>query len=66
MVGHNPGFERLTAYLAGQGEATAATRLQREFPTAGLAVIDFSAVHWRDIGEAAGYLERFETVATIG
>jgi len=66
MVGHNPGFERLTVYLAGRGEAAAAARLQREFPTAGLAVIDFNAAHWRDIGEADGYLERFETVATIG
>ncbi|TEA78894.1 SixA phosphatase family protein [Allopusillimonas ginsengisoli] len=65
MVGHNPGFERLASYLAGAGDAQAAARLQREYPTAGLAVIDFDAHSWRDVSEGTGHLERFETLATL-
>ncbi len=65
LVGHNPGFERLAGFLAGSGNAQAAARLQREYPTAGLAVIDFQAESWSAISEGSGHLEQFETLATL-
>lgn len=52
MIGHNPGFEELLAYLTGEG---------RRMPTAALAKIKFSAESWKDIKEDEGTLEWFVT-----
>lgn len=65
LVGHNPGFERLATGLAGAGRPAALSRLEREFPTAALAVIDFSVDNWTEVAAGGGYLERFETLASI-
>lgn len=65
LVGHNPGFERLATGLAGTGRSTALSRLGREYPTAALAVIDFAVDSWTDVAMAGGYLDRFETLASI-
>lgn len=65
LVGHNPGFEQLAGHLAGRGRPQALARLQKEFPTAGLAVIDFPLTDWSAITPGSGYLDRFETLATI-
>lgn len=65
LVGHNPGFERLATTLAGAGRAAALSRLEREYPTAALAVIDFSVDNWTEATVGSGYLDRFETVASI-
>ncbi|NYT62292.1 histidine phosphatase family protein [Alcaligenaceae bacterium] len=65
LVGHNPGFERLAASLTGSGKASAIGRLEQEYPTAGLAVIDFGMCDWTEIKAGQGHLERFETLATI-
>src|SRR5690606_15840030 len=64
VVGHNPGFEQLAGYLVGQGRPQALARLQKKFPTAALAVIDFSVADWRSVRAGTGFLERFETLET--
>ncbi len=37
-----------------------------KYPTAGLAVIDFPAAQWRDVGRGMGRLERFVTPKALG
>ncbi|SHI29047.1 phosphohistidine phosphatase [Pollutimonas bauzanensis] len=61
LVGHNPGLQQLAAGLIATGRPSAVSRLQREYPTAGLAVIDFAAADWRQVSPRSGHLERFET-----
>lgn len=61
MIGHNPGFEDLARELAAHGEKSAIDDLRRKFPTAGLAVIDFSVSAWSRIGPGAGRLAHFVT-----
>lgn len=65
LVGHNPGFEQLAGNLVGDGRPQAVARLNKEFPTAGLAVIDFRISDWASAATGSGYLDRFETLATI-
>jgi phosphohistidine phosphatase len=50
LVGHNPGFGELSAALSQEG--TPPTHL----PTAGLAHIEFDALHWRDVRTGTGRL----------
>ena len=57
MIGHNPGFEELLAYLTGEG---------RRMPTAALAKINFDAASWTDIKEDEGTLEWFVTPKELG
>ena len=52
MIGHNPGFEELLAYLTGEG---------RRMPTAALAKINFDVESWKNIKEDQGALEWFVT-----
>ncbi|HKR14074.1 MAG TPA: histidine phosphatase family protein [Pyrinomonadaceae bacterium] len=52
LVGHNPGFENLLAYLTGD---------DRHMPTAALAKIEFEAGSWGDISEGSGRLASFVT-----
>lgn len=65
LVGHNPGMERLAAWLIGSGEPDAAARMQREFVVGGLAVIDFNAQSWAELDVQSGRLERFDTPGSI-
>lgn len=65
LVGHNPGMERLAAWLVGEGDPAALARLQREFVTAGLAVIDFPGDDWKALDVQSGRLERFETPDSV-
>ena len=52
MIGHNPGFEELLAYLTGEG---------RRMPTAALVKIKFDVESWTDIKEDQGTLVWFVT-----
>lgn len=52
LVGHNPGFENLLAYLTGE---------DRHMPTAALARIEFEAGSWSEVNEGAGTLASFVT-----
>lgn len=65
LVGHNPGMERLAAWLIGSGDSGALVRLQREFVVAGLAEISFSVGSWSELDVQSGRLERFETPETV-
>ena len=51
LIGHNPGFEELLAFLTGAS---------RRMPTAALAKIEFE-VSWKDIEARSGRLDWFTT-----
>jgi phosphohistidine phosphatase len=51
MVGHNPGFEALLAFLTGEN---------RRMPTCALARIELTS-NWKEVGEGTGRLESFVT-----
>lgn len=59
LIGHNPGLERLARLLAGSGTDDDLAALRAKYPTAALAVLDFEAAHWRDIGKGMGKLAEF-------
>jgi len=50
LVGHNPGFEELLAFLTGE---------HRRMPTCALAKIGFEAASWKDLKGGEGKLESF-------
>jgi phosphohistidine phosphatase len=66
VIGHNPGFEELARLLIGEGDMEGILRLGQKYPTAGLAVIDFSLDDWADIAHRSGRLERFITPKSLG
>ncbi|ESR26756.1 SixA phosphatase family protein [Lutibaculum baratangense] len=61
MIGHNPTFEDLAALLAPGGDGEALSRMRQKFPTAALAVIEFEAARWDEVGPGAGRLVAFHT-----
>lgn len=61
LVGHNPAIERLAALLAGAGDAALMAAMQRKFPTAALAVIDFADKAWSAVKPGKGTLTAFVT-----
>src|SRR5215212_11668689 len=48
LIGHNPGFEELLAFLTGE---------VRRMPTGALAKIEFDVASWRDVRTGEGKLE---------
>jgi phosphohistidine phosphatase len=52
MIGHNPGFEELVAYLSGE---------HRRMPTCALAKIRLDVARWKDIKAGEGTLASFIT-----
>ena len=48
LIGHNPGFEGLLAFLTGE---------VRRMPTSALAKIEFDVASWRDVRTGEGKLE---------
>jgi len=48
LIGHNPGFEELLAFLTGE---------TRRMPTCALAKIEFDVASWRDVRTGEGKLE---------
>jgi len=52
MIGHNPGFEELLAFL---------TRQARHMPTCALARIKLDVASWKDVRAGEGSLELFIT-----
>jgi phosphohistidine phosphatase len=65
LVGHNPGTQTLAVELTGSAATGAARALAAKFPTAGLAVITFSADSWRHIAPASGRLVLFMTPKSL-
>ena len=52
MIGHNPGFEELLAFLTGEA---------RRMPTCALAKIKLEAESWKDVRAGEGSLKMFLT-----
>ncbi|WFU47352.1 SixA phosphatase family protein [Sinorhizobium terangae] len=61
LVGHNPGMVELALLLVGGGDEVALARLRDKFPTAALAVMDFTIEQWSEIAPGKGRLVRFVT-----
>jgi phosphohistidine phosphatase len=61
LVGHNPSIGDVANLLAGRGDERARLRMAAEFPTAALAVLEFSVDRWRDVAPGTGALMRFVT-----
>lgn len=66
LIGHNPGTQDLATQLVGAGPRDLRRRLDAEFPTAALAVIDFDLDRWSDIGPGTGRIERFVAPKNLG
>lgn len=63
VVGHNPGLEAVAALLAREPvrrkERARHEALEEKFPTCALAILDFDAGRWRDVGQGGGKLVDF-------
>lgn len=56
LIGHNPGFEELLAFLSGE---------TRPMPTSALAKIVFDVGSWKDVKASDGTLESFVTPKSV-
>ncbi len=65
LVGHNPGIGDAANHLAGEGDRPCRMRMASNYPTSGLAVIDFEVAAWREIATRSGRLDRFVTPADL-
>ena len=63
LIGHNPALEQLAVSLAARGERLDA--LQRKFPTAALATLDFEG-SWKELGPGSAELTDFVTPKQLG
>lgn len=61
VIGHNPGLHMLALQLVGQADRKLVSQLAREFPTAALAVFQFTVQSWNDIDTSLGKLIHFVT-----
>jgi phosphohistidine phosphatase len=63
LIGHNPGMEeaasRLARKPASKAEDEKLEDLEEKFPTCALAILDFEAASWADIGFGEGILLEF-------
>ena len=65
LCAHNPGLERLARSFAKSGDADAIRRVEKKYPTCGLAVIELPVNRWKDAAPPAGRLEMFLTPKTL-
>lgn len=70
MIAHNPGVEQLAIALTVQpqdaDERARHEKLERKFPTAALAVLDFEESHWGAVKLGTGRLTDFVRPRDIG
>lgn len=59
MLGHNPGLHELAVLLVANGDIDIRERLRENFPTSGVAIIDFALDSWSKLHPRSGRLERF-------
>lgn len=65
VIGHNPGLEFLARMLAGPGSlAFALEKLERKFPTAGIACLEIGS-NWQDLSAGTACLTDFITPKDI-
>jgi phosphohistidine phosphatase len=65
VIGHNPGLQEAAELLIAAGDVELRERLREKFPTAALAVIDFTIDKWSRIHERSGRLDRYVTPRSI-
>jgi phosphohistidine phosphatase len=65
LCAHNPGIERVARSFAKSGDADAIRRVEKKYPTCGLAVIELPINRWSDANPPAGRLEMFLTPALL-
>src|SRR6266849_1792892 len=65
VIGHNPGLQEAAELLIAAGDVELRERLREKFPTAALAVIDFTIDKWRSIHERSGRLDRYITPRSV-
>jgi len=65
VIGHNPGLQEAAELLIAAGDVELRERLREKFPTAALAVIDFTVDKWSRIHERSGRLDRYVTPRLI-
>ena len=61
LVGHNPELQALALDLIGAGPKHMRDKLKQKYPTAGLAVINFTAGLWSSVDVNSGSLNLFLT-----
>jgi phosphohistidine phosphatase len=59
LVGHNPSIGELAQSLIGTGRGKLRERLEKEYPTAALAVFSFDLGNWQFLAAGSGTLLRF-------
>jgi phosphohistidine phosphatase len=59
IVGHNPEIQAFALNLVGSGPKHYRDRLEEKFPTAGLAVINFTSGTWKGVTVNSGSLNLF-------
>jgi phosphohistidine phosphatase len=59
VLGHNPGLHELAVLLTATGDIDLRERLRENFPTSGIAIIDFALDSWSKLHPRSGRLERF-------
>ena len=59
VIGHNPGLQELVLELAGAGRRSDLEAVRTKFPTAGLAVLNFTATRWAEATPKTGILRLF-------
>jgi phosphohistidine phosphatase len=65
VIGHNPGLQEAAESLIAAGDVVLRERLREKFPTAALAVIDFTAAAWDEVHERSGRLDRYVTPRSL-
>lgn len=65
VVGHNPALTEYANALCGSGDPHHMARLRAEFPTCGMAIIDFDVPKWPDADFGKGRLNRYVTPAWV-
>lgn len=61
VIGHNPGLHTLALLLTDSGAPQEITAMSSKFPTAALAVLDFSVKSWSEITPNSGHLRLYMT-----
>ncbi len=59
VIGHNPGLQELALLLSGAGRKPDLAAIRTKFPTAGLAVLNFTATSWANARPGSGVLRLF-------
>jgi len=65
VIGHNPGLQEAAEFLIAAGDVELRERLREKFPTAALAVIDFTADTWDEVHARSGRLDRYVTPRSV-